>query len=933
MRPLKLSFESFNSYANNTSIDFEDFSSNGIFLITGPTGSGKTTIFDAIKYALYGEASGEDRKNISNFNFSDFANPGAQSTVTFEFLHLGVKYRIERISSYQVSKKNKTPEADKKTGDKKTTVNFYQLIDGEEKLLASNTRKVNEEVQNLLGIDKNQFSQIVMIAQGDFSKILTANGSDREKLLRNIFNTEIYQQLQERLKTDTSQLEKEHEQNLATAKNALQDINLNDQEQSDKVLEYLNNEKTILSHLDEIHTFIEEQNSTLNKEAQSLDSKAEKLSDRKDALTGYLAQLESNQKIKDQISACNEYLDLHKPILDQKKSAYLEAQKNESEIEKLRSDILKLENKIDRYDSASEKVESIELEISKLDSQLLEHKQQIELLDKNSTETQSLQNVLKEKKQRLEANSNKLTEIDRLISEIEQTVRRKKNADAYLKKLKEEQVALEELSIKHNHSKEEYLSAEQKFSAAQAGILASKLIEGSPCPVCGSIHHPQVAALSNDVPSETEIKNLKDAMESIHQKETKQSEVVATSKTKFDFENNEFDQSFTHVLSAVHLIDEFKNVDSFEELVHANETLIQQKSVIESQNKEKEILESKINQTDIDLKNIEKNKTKANNSIQELTNHIILRNGELSSIKNSGDLIDIDKIKICHENAVARLGILSQQLAQSKEEFEKESFEFENQKSFCQKLKNQIDNTLCIDPSDLKNQIQEIDIKQQGIRNKITEINHMISINESPLNTIKRIYHDAIATEKKYNTTKTLYDFVSGKSSNSESGCISLENYVQRTYLQRVVEAANDRLAVMTDSQFVLKTKGDKKFKKNDYLDLEVTDLYTGKDRDVKSLSGGEKFMTSLALALGFSDVIQQDAGGIQLDSMFIDEGFGTLDSETLEQALRLLDQLSSNSNTLVGIISHVEELKNRIPQQIVVSKDLNGSSLEVVIK
>ena len=931
MRPLKLSFESFNSYANNTSIDFEDFSSNGIFLITGPTGSGKTTIFDAIKYALYGVASGEDRKNISNF--SDFANLESPSTVTFEFLHRGVKYRIERISSYQVSKKDKTPETDKKTLTQKTTVNFYQLIDGEEKLLASNATKVNEEVQNLLGIDKNQFSQIVMIAQGDFSKILTANGSDREKLLRNIFNTEIYQQLQERLKTNTSQLEKEHEINLATAKNALQEINLNDQEQSDKVLEYLNNEKTILSHLDEIHTFIEEQNSALNEEAQSLDSKTIKLSNRKDALTGYLSQLESNQKIKDQISACNEYLDLHKPILDQKESAYLKAKKNESEIERLHSDIPKLENKIGRYDSASKQVESIELEISKLDSQLLEHKQQIELLDKKSTETQTLQNKLKEKKQRLEENTNKLTEIDRLISEIEQTVKRKKNADVYLKKLEEEQAALEELSIKYNQSKEAYESAEQKFNAAQAGILASKLIEGSPCPVCGSIHHPQIASLSNDVPSETKIKELKDTMESIRQKKQKQSEVAATSKTKFDFENNEFKQSFTHVLSAVHLIDEFKNVDSFEELVRANEILIQQKSAIESQNKEKEILESRINKTDMDLKNIEENKKETNNSIQELTNHLNRRNGELSLIKNSGDLIDIDKIKNCHENAVAKLEILSNQLSQSKDEFERESFEFENQKSLCQKLESQFDNTLCIDPGNLKDQIQEIVIEQQEIRNKITEINRMININEFPLNTIKRIYLDAIATEKKYNTTKTLHDFVSGASSNSEYGRISLENYVQRAYLQRVIEAANDRLAIMTDSQFVLKTKGDKKFKKTDYLDLEVTDLYTGKDRDVKSLSGGEKFMTSLALALGFSDVIQQDAGGIQLDSMFIDEGFGTLDQETLEQALRLLDQLSTNSNTLVGIISHVEELKNRIPQQIVVSKDLNGSSLEVVIR
>jgi len=931
MRPLKLSFESFNSYANNTSIDFEDFSSNGIFLITGPTGSGKTTIFDAIKYALYGVASGEDRKNISNF--SDFANLESPSTVTFEFLHRGVKYRIERISSYQVSKKDKNLETDKKTLTQKTTVNFYQLIDGEEKLLASNATKVNEEVQNLLGIDKNQFSQIVMIAQGDFSKILTAKGSDREILLRNIFNTEVYQQLQERLKADTSQLEKEHEKNLANAKNALQDINLNDQEQSDKVLEYLDNEKTILSHLDEIRTFIEEQNSTLNEEAQSLDSKAEKLSDKKDAFTQDLALVQSNQKIKDQISACNEYLDLHKPILDQKKSAYDQAKKNESEIERLRSGIPKLEEKIHRYDSASEKVESIELEISTLDSQLLEHKKQIELLDKKSTETQTLQNGLKEKKQRLEENSNKLTEIDRLISEIEQTVKRKKNADAYLKELEEEQVALEELAVKYNHSEEAYLSAEQKFRDAQAGILASKLIEGSPCPVCGSIHHPQIASLSNNVPSETEIKKLKDMMESIHQKKQKQSEAVTASETKFDFENNEFNQSFTQVLSLVHLIDEFENVESFEELVHANEILIQQKSAIESQNKEKEILESRINQTDIDLKNIEENKAETNNSIQELTNHLNRRHGELSSIKNSGDLIDIDKIKICHENAVARWEILSNQLHQSKEEFDKESAEFEKQKFARQKLESQFDNTLCIDPNNLKDQIQEIDIKQQEIRNKITEINHMISINESPLNTIKRIYHDAIATEKKYNTTKTLYDFVSGKSSNSESGCISLENYVQRTYLQRVVEAANDRLAVMTDSQFVLKTKGDKKYKKNEYLDLEVTDLYTGKDRDVKSLSGGEKFMTSLALALGFSDVIQQDAGGIQLDSMFIDEGFGTLDSETLEQALRLLDQLSTNSNTLVGIISHVEELKNRIPQQIVVSKDLSGSSLEVVIK
>lgn len=931
MRPLKLSFESFNSYANKTSIDFEDFSSNGIFLITGPTGSGKTTIFDAIKYALYGEASGEDRKNISNF--SDFANLESPSAVTFEFLHRGVKYRIERISSYQVSKKNKTPESDKKTPNKKTTVNFYQLIDGEEKLLASNARKVNEEVQSLLGIDKNQFSQIVMIAQGDFSKILTADGGDREKLLRNIFNTEIYQQLQERLKADTSQLEKEHEKNLAKAKNALQDINLNDQEQSDKVLEYLNNEKTILSHLDEIHTFIEEQNSALNKEANSLNSKTIKLGNRKDALTGDLAQLESNQKIKDQISACNEYLDLHKPILDQKESAYNQAKKNESEIERLRSDITKLENKIDRYDSASKSVESIELEISKLDSQLLEHKRQIELLDKKSTETQTLQNKLKEKKQRLEENTNKLTEIERLISEIEQTVKRKKNADDYSEKLDEERIALEELSIKYNQSKEAYESAEQKFNAAQAGILASKLIEGSPCPVCGSIHHPQIASLSNDVPSETKIKELKDTMESIHQKKQKQSAAVTASETKFDFENNEFNQSFTHVLSAVHLIDEFENVESFEELVHANEVLIQQKSVIEFQNKEKEILESRIDKTDIDLKNIEKSKAETNNSIQELTNRLNRRHGELSSIKNSGDLIDIDKIKICHENAVARWEILSNQLHQSKEEFDKELAEFNRKKDFCQGLKSQLNNTLCIDPINLKDQIQEIDIEQQEIRNKIAGINRLININESPLNTIKRIHHDAITTEKKYNTTKTLHDFVSGASSNSEYGRISLENYVQRTYLQRVVKAANDRLAVMTDSQFVLKTKGDKKYKKNDYLDLEVTDLYTGKDRDVKSLSGGEKFMTSLALALGFSDVIQQDAGGIQLDSMFIDEGFGTLDSETLEQALRLLDQLSTNSNTLVGIISHVEELKNRIPQQIVVSKDLNGSSLEVVIK
>jgi len=170
-------------------------------------------------------------------------------------------------------------------------------------------------------------------------------------------------------------------------------------------------------------------------------------------------------------------------------------------------------------------------------------------------------------------------------------------------------------------------------------------------------------------------------MESIHQKKQKQSAAVIASETKFDFENNEFKQSFTHVLSLVHLIDEFENVESFEELVHANEILIQQKSAIESQNKEKEILESRINQTDIDLKNIEKSRAEANNSIQELTNHLNRRHGELSSIKNSGDLIDIDEIKISLENSVTRLEILSNQLQQSKEEFERESFEFENQKS------------------------------------------------------------------------------------------------------------------------------------------------------------------------------------------------------------------------------------------------------------
>lgn len=921
MRPLKLTFEAFNSYADKTSIDFKTFNTNGIFLITGPTGSGKTTIFDVIKFALYGDASGTDREKKTLF--SDFVKEETKPFVTFEFLHRGITYRIERT----VSRKQKAKE-DKIEIDQ--SVQFYQLTNNAEKLLSNKLKDTSKKIEELLGIDSKQFSQIVMIAQGNFSKILTASVEDRGKLLRNIFNTEVYQQLQDNLGKRTSQLRKEHEKNLSIALNTLQNIKLINQDYIDKIDKFIANDNTILSHLNEVRSFIEEQNKILDAKSHNLYSESNQLTSKKDQLTQNLARMETNEKIKEKIDICSKYLNLHEPILKQKESAYHKAQSKEFEIKELDTKVLRLEDKIKRHTSISNRAHNLEHEIDKLNFEISNQKQQKVKLEEKQKEILQTQGELIDKRQSLEDNKSKLEEIERLISEIDKTIHKKEEAKKSSDDLQLAQKELKIASEKLQQSNYEFQSAEIKFNAAQAGLLASELNEGKPCPVCGSIHHPQLAPLPNDVPSEEEVKNLKNKIENKRQSYTQKLERATKSKTEKEFAESDFKQTLSFTLTRLQSINEFINVSSLDGIPFAHATLIKQKADIEHQNNEKADLNSKIDKINKELDEIEDKKNTVGTFIDEITKQLNIKTGELSSIKNSGDLINVDEVEKERQFAQSELNHLSNQLNKAKKEFDEEYSKFEKQKYSLQQLKEQLDNTLNYNLDELKIQIQEIENRQNDIK-KIDTINRSININESPLNTIKRIYNPAIKTEKTYNLTNTLYELASGKRFTSKLGRISLESYVQRVYLQRVVDAANGRLAVMTDSQFTLKTKQNKSNKQTVALDFVVNDVYTGKDRDVKSLSGGEQFLTSLALALGFSDVIQQEVGGIELDSMFIDEGFGTLDQDTLEHALKILDQLSTSSNTLIGIISHVEELKKRIPQQIVVSKDIDGSSLKVI--
>jgi DNA repair protein SbcC/Rad50 len=1031
MRALKLSMTAFGPYLDKQVIDFEALGDESIFLITGPTGAGKTTIFDAICFALYGKASGSDRDQDSLR--SHFAAADEPTEVEFQFALNNKVYEIVR-NPKQLKKKER---GDGYT-EEPAKAQIYEIKNGEKYLLSSRIKDVNETIEDRLGFDYEQFRKMVLIPQGEFRKLISENSREREAILQKIFRTHFYEKMTEELKVKSKELEAEltklkNDIHYELSKVTWQQVDIPEDDTTENYLEMLKNEIEETKNLEMLQqnlkdkqlervaiaeeklrkaSLVEEkykEQQTLTKQFEDMEQQKDSISDKKEKLK--LAKIaEKIIPLEDQANARKEEwnhqivrLQKQKEKVSQLKlefatvhSNYQDAQSKEHERENLKQEINDARKKLDQVNSyltltkeveklkrEKEKyninLQSIEREIQDNDAKLSTIEKQLtneSILTKTyyeTKETLTKQEELHHKLIAYQFEENKLVDLRRQYLNAQ---------DLY----KEKQAIIKQL-------KTEYDRLEQQQKEQFASVLAHQLVSGEPCPVCGSTHHPNKAVHESIENNFEQIDLLKQQI----QKEELEFEMVQREfvdhKTngqtqrglvdKLQAEIHELYPSFNSeeidslLLTLNHEINSIKNklaaiIQKQKELENMQTErealqnrskelkqtfdliLVKDKEINDDLVRREAILEQHEKQLPTDLKN----PAEFSARIIEKENYYNRIMEEWEQLKSTFEAIN-DSLK-------REITVLEQQ-----EEFEKETkrnFDIQQEKfvnltieSGFETLEayNQVKLPLEMQQN-IKTEIETFDVKMEQIRYRLTQLQEQLasvervnldeieaevtaykhelnSIHEKLLTLQSKRKHDedilqnllAILTKmKKLDADYYIVGSLADLSSGNNALRLSFERYVLASFLDEILLQANIRLDRMTDHRYQLIRSGEvAKRGAQSGLDLEVMDHHTGITRSVKTLSGGEGFKAALSLALGLADVVQAHAGGVQLDTLFIDEGFGTLDEVSLQQAIDCLKDLQE-SNRLLGIISHVPALKNEIHAKLVITPSHRGSNL-----
>ncbi|MEW8956383.1 AAA family ATPase [Clostridium sp.] len=1038
MKPLKLTVSAFGPYAHKEVIDFSRLQDKNIFLITGPTGAGKTTIFDAIAFALYGEASGSEREGTALR--SDFAKAEVLTEVEFWFTLRGKEYYIKRIP-LQLKKKVRGDGFTEQKSDAELKLPEGKVITG--------VKDVNEKVDSILGINKAQFKQIVMIPQGEFRKLLTSDSLEREKIFRKIFGTDVFDTIQKRISEDASilrndiKLVQERRDTKLKSLNCREDYeelytmineeHLNVAEIIEKAEDVIKSDKEIQSNLkieiDKVRSSIEENKLAIIK-GENINKKLSDLNNSKLQKENYEGQkddyidkeriLKSARKALE-IRSLEEYyeeknLSLNKAKDDLKasieKENFLKEQFLKAEealkIEKSREEekknldlninnIEKLYEKLKGYEESKSKVNSLTLALEESNNKITNYKSSLKI---NREEIKNIQNIIediskKEKEKvildsKCEEAKNKRDRLAKLYKEIDKAFKNNKEFEA----VKEEFQYKEK---EYKESKARYESLEEIFRKSQAGILASKLISGEPCAVCGSTHHPSPAKFVEGSITEEKLKEEKRNFDEIKEyydrilNDLTEKNAVSSSLLNgviipmaeevfkgFSYVDlmdikerviasgveaketiNKLTKDINDILEEINKLDSLKHLKTKKEKdIEDTEKAIESEEII---NKEKlielqglkenlRILEEEFQGEIKPLKDIEEElllmKRKADNlkeaylRVEEEFNtssnkYFGVKGDREAKEKNLEETnIERDKALEKFKEKTITLGFESYEKykasildEESIERLEKGIQNFYNNlkisEEIYKKLLEETKDLSIIDLTSTREKLKENEDVEKVLLDKDKVIYSRIENNKTLLKDAKELNEKIKEKEEKYNIIGELSNI--SKGNNSER--ISFERYVLASYFDDIIDASNIRLRKMTNGRFELLRKKDRgKGNSQQGLELEVFDNYTGKARHVKTLSGGESFKASLSMALGLADVVQSYAGGIQIDTMFVDEGFGTLDPESLDNAIQCLIGLQSGGR-LVGIISHVPELKERIEVKLEIIPAKEGSS------
>ena len=883
MRPVKLIMSAFGSYAGTEIVDFSKLNT-GLFLISGDTGSGKTTIFDAITYALYDKTSGGKREG--NMMRSQYAEDDIETYVEFTFSYREQIYTIRRNPEYQRLGKRRMADGSPRYVKETSKVSLL-MPDGKE--FRGKKREIDAKIEEIMGLDANQFMQIAMIAQGDFLKLLHAESKERKLIFSKIFQTNLYYRVEEKLKERAKQLYIQVEETRKDILREMERVELPDEigerEELEKRWLLLSNLdmppiEEVLDCLRDIVEIGKNWEKESEKQTNALQKKIETLNlqiQRQEEINALFQALEKAQQEEEKLKEKASEIVLLKARITESKSAQ-KILVEEQKLQKLKAEYEKVEKAAGELKEWFENVTQKELELQK------KYMQSQKMWEENN-------DLLQEQ---IICLSNLLPHYEK-IQKLEQD---KENAVVILKKHMENS----------RTASEKYENLYQRFFEEQAGILAEKLEEGRPCPVCGAVTHPHPARMNQDAPNQQQVESVKQERDAAEKKRSQATE--------------DFQQIQGELKSEYAQLEEVLEMQKKDAEERWDEERVREKLKVLKQ--ERNILQS-------DYEKAQKNMQKFNEEKTHKKGLLESREEQKSELEQSVS----EQTKVWEQvfKAEKFQSIESYEQAKAEipkiEKLEKEIQKYEQEcvrvQTTIQTLKEQTASKQRIDVKEEQETAAKYQIEWKEWKAKHLARHSVQNKNKEAQKKLKSYAEKSGTLQKQYEMVGNLSRTANGNLAGSAK--LDFETYVQRKYFKQIIAAANRRLVKMTSNEFILQCREVKNLSSRGEagLDLDVYHMVSATTRDVKTLSGGESFMAALSMALGLSDIIQNTVGAVRLETMFVDEGFGSLDDEARERAVQILKELAGEK-TLVGIISHVNELKEEVDWQLQVRKTEKGS-------
>lgn len=937
MRPLKLTLSAFGPYAAETVLDLAQLGRGGLYLVTGDTGAGKTTLFDAITYALYDHSSGGVRDGA--MLRSQYAEPGTPTFVELEFEVRGQRFTVRRNPEYLRPK----ARGEGFTTEKADACLTY--ADGRPPV--TRAKDVTAAVVDIIGLDYNQFSQIAMIAQGQFTRLLNASTEERSKIFRKLFRTQPYQRLQERLQAENAALTRQREEQSVRIGQLLSGLSWAEGDADEAVLDALAplceaggqaSPEAVLPLLDALLAGQEQALSAATAARTGAEAELDKLQQT-------LGRAEQAEKLRLELTAAQTRQDVLRPVLD---AAEAEAARHAGDSAALDA----LAGKLERAKSnlaAFDGLDSLEKKLSAArDAAALENaraEKRRAALGQLDGELTALEQSLaalggaEAEKVSLEARAEQLTRRETALAQLAQSLAEGQRRGQAARQA-QERYLLADGAKERAHALRDHL--ERAFLNAQAGLLAEGLTDGTPCPVCGSTHHPRRAVLPAEAPTQARV----DAARQSADEADRAAQEASASAAKAVAADREAKATLRRDAEAL-LPERFTSPEGPVKLtVSLLKTALAEES--EALHTAQEALDKAQKQNAADLaakarQEDERQKKTAQRSALEAETRASAEEAARQSASAKALEAQCAEARAAlpaadREEARRALAGLENERCALRTGMDAAAAALAKARQDCAAAEaavtaltaQQTEADEAADLPALESQRDALTARRTALAAQEKALTARLLPNRKAADLYRQHAAARAELERRWQWVNALASTAGGTLSSKQK--IRLEAYIQMNYLDAILVHANTRLMQMTAGQYELERVGAENQRSQSGLDLGVIDHYNGTRRSVKTLSGGESFKASLALALGLSDEVQSAAGGIRLDTLFLDEGFGSLDDESLEQAIRVLAGLTEGDR-LVGIISHVAALKERIDKQVVVKKARSGgSTVEVIV-